>query len=115
LAAAPSKPVPALGILANPASGKDVRRLVARASVFDNQEKRAIVVRALTGAVAAGVRRVHYFNDKHGICATALSELAETNSPKIKAKPLDVEATGNALDTIAAARAMKEAGCPALA
>ena len=51
----------ALGIVANPASGKDVRRLVARASVFDNQEKRAIVVRALTGAAAAGVRRVVYF------------------------------------------------------
>jgi len=114
LAAAPSKPAATLGIIANPASGKDVRRLVARASVFDNQEKRAIVVRALTGAVAAGVRRVRYFNDKHGICATALDELAQTNSPKIKARALDVEATGSALDTIAAARAMKEAKCTAV-
>ena len=40
-------------MVANPASGEDVRRLVARASVFDNQEKRAIVGRVLTGAVAA--------------------------------------------------------------
>lgn len=114
MAAAPSEPAPALGIIANPASGKDVRRLVARASVFDNQEKRAIVVRALTGAVAAGVRQVRYFNDKHGICVTALGELAETDSPKIKARALDVEATGSALDTIAAARAMKEAACGAV-
>ena len=43
-----------IGIIANPASGKDVRRLVARASVFDNQEKRAIVRRALMGMAAAG-------------------------------------------------------------
>lgn len=103
-----------LGIVANPASGKDVRRLVARASVFDNQEKRAIVVRALTGAVAAGVRQVRYFNDKHGIAATALSDLAETNSPKIRSKAVDVQPTGVALDTTAAARALKEAGCGAV-
>ena len=38
-----------VGIVANPASGKDIRRLVARASVFDNQEKQAIVQRALAG------------------------------------------------------------------
>ncbi len=28
-----------IGIVCNPASGKDIRRLTARASVFDNQEK----------------------------------------------------------------------------
>jgi len=43
-----------IGIAVNPASGKDVRRLVARASVFDNQEKCAIVRRAIVGAVGAG-------------------------------------------------------------
>ena len=41
-----------VGIVVNPASGKDIRRLVAKASVFDNQEKRAIVRRAITGVVA---------------------------------------------------------------
>ena len=35
-----------IGVVANPASGKDVRRLVARASVFGNREKAAIVARA---------------------------------------------------------------------
>ncbi len=111
---ASSRSAPGLGILANPASGKDVRRLVARASVFDNQEKRAIVIRALTGAAAAGVRRVHYFNDKHGITATALEDLKDTNSPKISAKAVDVQAHGNALDTIAAARALRDTGCTAV-
>jgi predicted polyphosphate/ATP-dependent NAD kinase len=43
-----------VGIIANPASGKDIRRLVAHASVFDNQEKRNIVRRAIMGAVASG-------------------------------------------------------------
>jgi len=39
--------VSAIGIIANPASGKDIRRLVAHASVFDNREK-AHIVRRLT-------------------------------------------------------------------
>ena len=39
-----------IGIIANPASGKDIRRLVAHASVFDNQEKRNILRRAIHGA-----------------------------------------------------------------
>ncbi len=104
----------ALGIVANPASGKDVRRLVARASVFDNQEKRAIVVRALTGAAAAGVRRVVYFNDKHGIARTALEDVQETNVAKLRSRAVQVEATGTALDTVAAARAMQEASCGAV-
>ena len=44
----------AIGIAANPASGKDIRRLVARASVFDNQEKCSIVARCLVGITAIG-------------------------------------------------------------
>ena len=47
-----------VGIVANPASGKDVRRLVARASVFDNQEKQAIVKRALAGIFAVPAQGV---------------------------------------------------------
>jgi hypothetical protein len=97
-----------LGIVANPASGKDVRRLVARASVFDNQEKQAIVRRALAGARAAGLPRVVYMDDAHGITRGALDEAG------IPAEPLDTTRTGTALDTITAARAMREAGCRAV-
>ncbi|MFP6817128.1 MAG: hypothetical protein VB949_15870, partial [Pseudomonadales bacterium] len=63
-----------IGIIANPASGKDVRRLVARASVFDNQEKQAIVRRVLVGLVAAGADEVAYLDDRHGIVRTALED-----------------------------------------
>ena len=63
-----------IGIVANPASGKDVRRLVARASVFDNPEKQAIVRRALAGmsSVLDGRPwRVAYLDDTHGIVRRA--------------------------------------------
>ena len=38
-----------VGIIANPASGKDIRRLIAHGSVFDNQEKVNIVRRVMLG------------------------------------------------------------------
>ena len=96
-----------IGLLANTASGKDVRRLVARASVFDNQEKRAIVRRAVTGAVAGGATHFIYHNDAHGITQQALDEFAD----QITATAVDSTQMGSALDTISAARAMRELDC----
>ena len=108
-------------MVANPASGKDVRRLVARASVFDNQEKRAIVGRVLTGAVAAGAREFAYLDDPHGIVAGALEDeksrkthgdtADSCNVDGLEAQALDSTRTGTPLDTISAARALKDMAC----
>jgi len=38
-----------IGVVVNPLSGKDIRRLSGKASVFDNREKEAIVVERLQG------------------------------------------------------------------
>ena len=43
-----------VGIIANPASGTDIRRLVAYGSIFNNQEKVRIVRRILLGLEASG-------------------------------------------------------------
>ena len=48
----------AVGVVANPASGRDIRRLVAGASVFDNAEKGNMVFRLMVGLGAAGLGRV---------------------------------------------------------
>lgn len=56
-----------VGIIPNPASGKDIRRLVAHASVFDNNEKVNIVRRVLLGLEAVGVDRVLLMPDYFGI------------------------------------------------
>ena len=95
-----------IGMVANPASGKDVRRLVARASVFDNQEKQAIVSRALIGAHAAGAKRVAWLDDAHGIVAGALQD-----HEGLDATALEATRTATPLDTISAARALKDIGC----
>jgi predicted polyphosphate/ATP-dependent NAD kinase len=98
----------AIGIIANPASGKDVRRLVARASVFDNQEKLAIVRRALMGIQAAtgGGVKIVYLDDGHGIVRGALELGSDLESQAVGATR-----TASAMDTVSAARSMKELGC----
>jgi predicted polyphosphate/ATP-dependent NAD kinase len=96
-----------IGIIANPASGKDVRRLVARASVFDNQEKQAIVRRALIGMSQTGRHHIAYLDDGHGIVRSALEDAGDALHGEIVAST----ETGNALDTISAARALQAEGC----
>ncbi|MCL7453284.1 MAG: NAD(+)/NADH kinase [Anaerolineae bacterium] len=64
-----------VGIIANPASGKDIRRLVTHASVFDNHEKAHILKRALLALDAVRVRRVLYMPDYYGLVERALDDL----------------------------------------
>ena len=47
-----------VGIIANPASGRDIRRLIASGMTVSNQEKRNIIVRMLKAMDALGVERV---------------------------------------------------------
>lgn len=64
-----------IGIIANPASGKDIRRLVAYGSVFDNNEKTNIVRRLLLGLDAVGVKEVLFMPDYFGIGVRALENV----------------------------------------
>lgn len=98
-----------IGIIANPASGKDVRRLVARASVFDNQEKQAIVTRALAGirAAAGDDCRIAYLDDTHGITRRALAEAGAG----LEAEPVQSPGTASALDTVRAAQSLRNLNC----
>jgi len=64
-----------VGIIANPASGKDIRRLVAYGSVFSNREKVNIVKRVLLGLDSTGVEDVFLMPDYYGIGQRALENL----------------------------------------
>lgn len=95
-----------VGIIANPASGKDIRRLVAHGSVFDNQEKVRIVRRILLGLSEMGVARICYMPDYYGIVERASSEI-EIDAALF---PADFPATGEQEDSTEAARMMQEQG-----
>src|SRR3954452_208928 len=59
-----------VGVIANPASGRDIRRLVAGASVFGNADKAGMVFRLLAGLGAAGVERVLMLPPADGLSTT---------------------------------------------
>ncbi|MGF6756054.1 ATP-NAD kinase family protein [Paraburkholderia sp. GAS42] len=61
-----------VGVIANPASGRDIRRLTTHASVFPTAEKANMVVRLLAGLGALGVERVLTLRDKTGVSALLL-------------------------------------------
>jgi predicted polyphosphate/ATP-dependent NAD kinase len=67
--------MPIVGIIANPSAGRDIRRLVAHASVFDNNEKVNIVRRVLLGLDAVGVQQVWIMPDAYHIGRKALDNL----------------------------------------
>jgi predicted polyphosphate/ATP-dependent NAD kinase len=104
---------PLVGIIANPASGRDIRRLVAHGTVFDNNEKTAIVRRVLLGLEAMGIRQVAYMPEHDfGILPRALTEL-RGHTLQLAAEPLEMPVLGTSADSTRAAQLLSElgAGC----
>ena len=101
-----------IGVVVNPSSGKDIRRLVGKASVFDNREKQAIVRRAVVGAVNAGAQSIAFMDDSHSIASSALSELSFGKGVRLHSIACPRSAT--ALDTVKAAQQMRELPCAAV-
>ncbi len=94
------------GIIANPASGKDIRRLVAHASVFDTAEKISMVRRVVLALEAARVTRILYMADPSRIVPRALEGL----DLKAEILPVGTPLPATAEDTTAAAAVMAAAG-----
>ncbi len=95
-----------VGIIANPASGKDIRRLVAYGSVFDNNEKVNIVRRVLLGLEAVGVEEVVFMPDSFAIGARAIDGLQCTLTFSF----LDFPLLFTQEDSVRAAALMRERG-----
>ena len=98
-----------IGIIANPASGRDIRRLVAHASVFDNLEKAHILRRVLIALDAIGVERVIYMPDYGGLVEKAMKGLKLS----LEAVQLHMDMWADERDTTEAARQFCEThvGC----
>jgi predicted polyphosphate/ATP-dependent NAD kinase len=98
-----------VGIIANPASGKDIRRLAAHGSTVDNNEKINMVRRALLSLDALGVERVHYMPDTYAIMPRA----AEPVALHLELLALPMAVLGAPGDSLEAARRLADlgAGC----
>ena len=97
-----------IGIIANPASGKDIRRLVSHATVVDNNEKINIVKRIILAAQGAGVKGVVIMPDTFLIGYKASEALKSSKELAIPVEILDMKIKGSVEDTILAARLMEE-------
>ncbi|WP_027179352.1 NAD(+)/NADH kinase [Maridesulfovibrio bastinii] len=97
-------------IIANPASGKDIRRLVAHGSIFDNQEKVRMVRRLIIGLERSGVTKILYMPDSYQIVPRALNSI----SPSIPIEPIEMPVKNNQTDTMVAAGIMETLGAKSL-
>jgi predicted polyphosphate/ATP-dependent NAD kinase len=101
-----------VGVVANPLSGRDIRRLVTQASVFPTAEKANMIQRMLTAFGAVGVHRVLLSTDLGGISAAVFRAVERHSGPSwpdvefLDGQPI----RQNAQDTVEAVRRMVTAG-----
>lgn len=105
-----------VGIIANPASGRDIRRLVARASVFPIAEKCNMVTRLLVALGATGIERVFMMPDVGGVAERLRRAIALQRPtdrwPAVEFLEMPVE--DGPVDTVRAVRCMVKAGVAAI-
>ena len=99
-----------IGIIANPASGKDIRRLVSYATTIDNQEKVNIVKRIVLAAQAMGVDTIWFMPDTFQIGWAVIEDLSRDEKLTAACRLLDIPLTATPQDTTTAAAEMERLG-----
>ena len=94
-----------VGIIANPAAGKDIRRIVAQGRFVPNHEKVNILKRVLAGLDAVGVERVLFMPDTGALGSNAL----QGTTLRLSADFVQMPVFHEEADTSRAAKEMREA------
>ena len=99
-----------VGIIANPASGRDIRRLVAAASVFPLAEKCNMIIRLLAALKTTGVERVLLMPDIGGIAERLRRALAPRSAANVwpKVEFLNMPISDGPMDSVCAVERMVE-------
>ncbi len=95
-----------VGIIANHAAGKDIRRIVSQGRFISNQEKVNTLARVIAGLVASGVKRVVFMPDIAMLGAAASSKV----SGNITTEILDFTPYNEERDSTTAAAMMANMG-----
>lgn len=108
---------PCIGIIANPVSARDIRRIVANAGNLQITDRVSMLLRMMAAAGSVGVGRVLMMPDKGGVSAMLIRSLTRElqlhhSFPKLEF--LDLVPTTTVNDTFAAARMMQDAGVKAI-
>ena len=105
---------PGVGIIANPFSGKDIRRLVAYGSTMDNLSKVRLLQRVLAGLREAGVRQVYYMPDPVALLPSALAAMRPADREGLVITPVLDEIQGEPEETALATVSMVRLGIGAI-
>lgn len=100
-----------VGVIANPAAGKDIRRLIAHASPTSDAAKMGVVRRAIAGAIDAGATRILVVPDRHNLSTRAV---ADFDVPSVRIEIIDEPTIGHPSDTISMATHMRNENVDAL-
>ncbi len=109
---------PLVGIIANPISARDIRRVISYAGGLQITERANMVLRILAGMAAAGVGKTVIMPENAGLrghlmrALTRSRNAGEAHFPDIES--LDMVVTGEATDSARAARMMREMGVAAI-
>jgi predicted polyphosphate/ATP-dependent NAD kinase len=106
-----------IGIIANPVSARDIRRVIAHANNLQIADRVNILLRLLASAGSCGVDRVLVMPDRGGISAMLSRSLEREGriSPRFpQVEFLDMEVSSTVDDTFRAARLMREARVEAI-
>lgn len=104
-----------IGIIVNPFSGKDLRRIVAQAANVGNNEKVLKVVRMISSMKRFGIAKVYLMPDNYLVNANIASTVNnDGDSSHLMAELLDFIPTDQPEDTIRAVEMMKDKGIDCL-
>jgi len=106
-----------IGLIANPVSARDIRRIIANASNLQIADRVNIVLRVLTAAHSLGVEHVLMMPDNGGIRALLQRHLARGHSQHQRwpvVEFLDMAPTSTVEDTFEATRLLRAAGVAAI-
>jgi predicted polyphosphate/ATP-dependent NAD kinase len=106
-----------VGLVANPVSAHDIRRVIANATSLQVADRANIALRVLAGLAAAGVPAVTVMPDRKGITALLERNLArERNLGRLlpEVRILDMPVTTTVDDTLRATAEMVDAGVAAI-
>lgn len=106
-----------IGVIANPVSARDIRRVIANASNLQIADRVNIVLRVLSAAQSLGVERVLMMPDNGGIRALLDRHLKRSHSPHHRwpqVEYLAMEPTSTVDDTFRAARLLRAQGVAAI-
>ncbi len=95
-----------VGVIANPLSGRDARRVAARGGVTTSQDKRNRIARAVIGAVTGGAERIIVMAEPFRIATSAIADLRLD----VEFEVLDIEPQLAPEDSERAAVAMRDMG-----